>query len=165
MESIKNRIVEALKTLFVFRGTFEERKEKYQELHRVAIAGASTENIDSAIELTTIDLEQTQDGNVAGSSGTSHYNPLHNKIVMIGHLSLITYLHELAHALAIRDEKEAQEFACDIFSRAYPKSFARLQRVGDTNLLVKGEFPPAKPFPETPQTPAPEAPDTPVTNL
>jgi len=57
-------------------------------------------------------------------SGASHYNPITRQIVLNGRLSVVTYLHEFAHALG-KDERQACRWSINLFRRCFPRSFAR----------------------------------------
>lgn len=61
-------------------------------------------------------------------SDLSCYRYLENKIVLRGKFSLLTYLHEFAHAL-LRDgsEPNARAWSQALFKRALPKTFAALR--------------------------------------
>lgn len=61
-----------------------------------------------------------------GYSGNSYYDRHANVIAMSGKLSIITLLHEFAHALLGRDEFEAQRWSICLFKKVYSKSFERL---------------------------------------
>jgi hypothetical protein len=60
-----------------------------------------------------------------GHSGDSYYDRLNHKIMMQGKLSIITLLHEFAHARG-RGEKGACIFSLNLFKRVYPKQFEKL---------------------------------------
>lgn len=66
-----------------------------------------------------------------GGSGSSYYDSHGRCIVMKGHLSIITLLHEFKHARDLDtrgtiDQKSAQKFAVNLFRKVYPRQFARL---------------------------------------
>jgi hypothetical protein len=48
-----------------------------------------------------------------------------------GRLSVVTYLHEFAHALG-RDERGACRWSINLFRRVFPEQFARLAASGHT---------------------------------
>jgi hypothetical protein len=52
-------------------------------------------------------------------------------ITMRGKLSVVTFLHEFAHALG-RDERGACRWSINLFRRAFPEQYARLQADGHT---------------------------------
>jgi hypothetical protein len=71
-----------------WRGTVEDREAKFEQLNRdlakvygIAVPALNFERIDGS------------------SSGSSHYIPSQRRIVLVGKLSVVTYLHEFAHAL------------------------------------------------------------------
>lgn len=66
-----------------------------------------------------------------GDSGSSSYQPATNTITMRGKLSIITLLHEFAHARGY-DERKAVAWSVSLFARVYPKQYARLIHEGHT---------------------------------
>jgi len=64
------------------------------------------------------------------------YIPSKDKIIITGEPSVITYLHEYAHALYGRSERKACEWSINLFRQVFPKSYARLQ--SDGHMLKKG---------------------------
>ena len=73
-----------------------------------------------------------------GSSGASSCQSLPGRaavITMRGRMSVVTFLHEFAHALG-RDERGACRWSLNLFRRIFPVSFARLRHVGHT--VVRG---------------------------
>ena len=95
-----------------WRGTLEQRMEKFRMLHveLCAVYGK-----------TTVVTFRTMDG---GCSGSSHYDPRGGEMVLTGRLSVVTFLHEFAHALG-RDERGACRWSLNLFRRCFPRSFAR----------------------------------------
>lgn len=73
-------------------------------------------------------------GNAA--SQTSHYRPASHTITLAGHLSVVTYLHEFAHARG-HDERQACRWSINLFQRCFPRSFARCRTEG--HMLVRQE--------------------------
>ncbi len=106
-----------------YRGHLPERKLKFLSLHR---------------ELCRIYSKQTRltfgllDG---GDSGTSHYQPSADEITLNGRLSVVTMLHEFAHALG-RDERGAVRWSVNLFRACFPRSFARCRT--DGHMLRRG---------------------------
>ncbi len=102
-----------------YRGNMEERKRKFLALHRdlCRVYGKRT-------RLTFGDLD-------GGDSGSSHYRPSADEITLCGKLSVVTMLHEFAHALS-RDERGAVRWSVNLFRACFPRSFARCQTVGHT---------------------------------
>ncbi len=73
-----------------------------------------------------------------GHSFASHYIPAEHRIVMVGKLSIITLLHEFAHALGM-DERGAVAWSVSLFRRVYPRQYARL--APDGHCLVENRPP------------------------
>ena len=71
-----------------------------------------------------------------GHSGDSYYHRLQHKIVMQGKLSIITLLHEFAHARG-KGERGACVFSLNLFKRVYPKQFEKLD--GRNHCAVRRE--------------------------
>lgn len=66
------------------------------------------------------------DGNEnAPHSFESCYSPMNGVIHMNGKLSIITFLHEYAHALG-RDEEKAVLWSLSLFKRTFPIAFEKL---------------------------------------
>jgi hypothetical protein len=63
----------------------------------------------------------------SGDSGTSYYDHDAHEIVMQGKLSIITFLHEIGHAVYGYDEHMARVWSINLFKKVYPKAFARLE--------------------------------------
>lgn len=57
-------------------------------------------------------------------SGASYYLPACREIYLTGRLSVITYLHEFAHALG-RGERGACRWSINLFRHCFPRSFSR----------------------------------------
>jgi len=112
--------------LKIFKGSIEERKQKFiwllEQLNRIY-------NKKTKLEFKDVERNDT--------SVYSFYLPKEDKIVLVGKLSLITFLHEYAHALG-KDEYGACKWSINLFKRTFPKSFEKLNQVGHT--LVKGEL-------------------------
>jgi len=106
-------------------GTIEERKAKFQRLNRELAAACGIR----PPELVVGDLG-------GGSSGGSHYLPVFHRIVLTGRLSVVTFLHEFAHALK-RNEWQACRWSVNLFRRAFPQQFSRLVYRG--HVLVRPE--------------------------
>jgi hypothetical protein len=66
-----------------------------------------------------------------GCSGGSYYLPAANIIVLTGRFSVVTFLHEFAHARGA-DERQACRWSINLFRKCFPRSFARCRRVGHT---------------------------------
>lgn len=96
-----------------FRGTYQERKEKFKTLFE-ALKG-----IYGKTGL-TLHLPKSESAD-CGNGSYSHFT---QEIKLYGRLSVITFLHEFAHALG-KDEKYACIWSVNLFKRIFPKSFER----------------------------------------
>ena len=101
-------------------GPIESRKRKFSE---VTCMMAEACNIDKPT-LAFYSLD-------GGSSGSSHYIPSDHRIVIVGKLSVVTFLHEFAHALG-HDEQEACRWSINLFRKCFPRQYSRLIHVGHT---------------------------------
>lgn len=68
----------------------------------------------------------------------SFYHKKTNTIVMVEKLSIITFLHEFAHALG-KDEVGAVRWSLTLFKRVWPQQFERLVPEGHTLVMPRGE--------------------------
>ncbi len=116
----------ALRAVLVFAesrpwaGSVEERKEKFHELNRA---------LSQAYDITKPELVF---GRLDGmSSGSSHYISRLHRIVIVGKLSVVTYLHEFAHSRGM-GEQGACRWSINLFRRGFPKQFGKLVHVGHT---------------------------------
>jgi hypothetical protein len=71
-----------------------------------------------------------------GPSGASNYSPRLHRIELRGRFSVVTLLHEFAHARGM-GERAACRWSVNLFAKCFPRSFARCRRVGHT--LVREE--------------------------
>lgn len=110
-----------------WRGSFESRKKKLQSLNAALAHACHVAKPDL--------IFQSIDGS---SSGASHYIPSRHRIVMIGKLSVVTFLHEFAHALG-HGEKEACRWSINLFRQCFPEQYSRLVHVGHTLVVPKRE--------------------------
>jgi len=106
-----------------WRGSLDERKHKFLSLNR---ALADAYNI-VVPDLRFGIINRT-------SSGGSHYIPARHRIVLVGKLSVVTYLHEFAHARGM-GERGACRWSINIFRRCFPNQYARL--VGRGHMLIR----------------------------
>jgi len=100
-----------------WRGSLAERKTKFRKVHE---------------DLCQVYGKQTTlvFGRIDGScSGHSCYNPASDTITLHGRLSVVTYLHEVAHALG-RDERGACRWSINLFAKCFPREFLRCQTRG-----------------------------------
>ena len=101
-------------------GSVEERKEKFRQLNR---------ELSEAYGITEPELVF---GRLNGSSsGSSHYISRLHRIVIVGKLSVVTYLHEFAHSRGM-GEQGACRWSINLFRRCFPKQFGKLVHVGHT---------------------------------
>ena len=114
------RAVRAFSDARPWAGSVEERKEKFRKLNK---------ELSEAYNITEPGLAF---GRLDGmSSGSSHYIPHLHRIVLVGKLSVVTYLHEFAHSRGI-GEQGACRWSINSFRRGFPKQFGKLIHVGHT---------------------------------
>jgi len=101
-----------------WRGTMAERMEKFRRLHAELCRIYGTDPLLGFDSL-----------NERFCSGGSYYMPSTHSIQLSGRLSVVTYLHEFAHALG-RGERGAVRWSLNLFKRTFPRSFARLEFEG-----------------------------------
>lgn len=108
-----------------WKGSLRRRREKFGDLH---------------LELCRVYGLRTRLEFVggAGGSGSSSYSPREDVITLRGRLSVVTYLHEFAHALCGSCERQACRWSLNLFRKCFPRSFARCEVVGHT-LVRRGE--------------------------
>lgn len=70
-----------------------------------------------------------------GSSGASCYVPAVHTITLSGRLSVVTMLHEFAHAMG-KGERGAVKWSVNLFRRVWPEQFERCEHEG--HVLVAG---------------------------
>ncbi len=104
-------------------GSTESRKRKFGDANRMMAKACK-------IEAPTL-LFGPLDG---GSSGSSCYSPRDHRIVMVGKLSVVTFLHEFAHALGL-DEQGACRWSINLFRKCFPRQYSRLIHVG--HMLIR----------------------------
>ena len=102
-----------------YRGSLDERKLKFTALHQ---------DLCRIFGKTTTLIFGTLDGS---DSGSSCFSPAADTITLKGKLSVVTYLHEFAHALG-RDERGACRWSVNLFKRTFPVLFSRCQHDGHT---------------------------------
>ena len=121
---------------YMWRGTVAERKVKFQTLHNnlTAIYGKTT-------KLKFMGL----DSDVEARHGNGCYNPATDTITLINKLSVITYLHEFAHAMFGSDENVACSWSINLFRICWPVSFSKL--VANGHMMVQADSIAARPAP------------------
>lgn len=106
-----------------WRGTPDERAEKFRQLNRDLAAAYGISEPELAFECL--------DG---GNSGSSHYSRIKHRITLKHRLSVVTFIHEFAHALG-RGERGATAFSVNLFRRVFPSQYARAVHVG--HMLIR----------------------------
>ena len=101
-------------------GSIETRKRKFSDTNRLMAVACR-------IEMPTLVFGSLN----GGSSGASHYIPQDHRIVIVGKLSVVTFLHEFAHALGM-DEQDACRWSINLFRKCFPRQYSRLIHVGHT---------------------------------
>ena len=116
--------VREFKRVGPWRGTLEERKPKLRRLNE-ALAAAF------GMPVPELRFERI-DGSFSGASSCQRRGAGRPAaITMRGRLSVVTFLHEFAHALG-RDERGACRWSINLFCRVFPEQYARLQADGHT---------------------------------
>jgi hypothetical protein len=111
------RAVRAFKKHKPWRGSLDERKLKFSQLHQ---------DLCRIYRRTTTLTFGKLDG---GDSGGSSYSRAIDAITLTGRLSVVTYLHEWGHALG-KDEREACRWSINLFRRIFPRLFERCRLDG-----------------------------------
>ena len=106
-----------------WKGSLNSRKKKFQQLNGDLARACNIEN--PTLGFGSLD---------GGSSGSSFYSPRDHRIVLTGKLSVVTFLHEFAHALG-HDEREACRWSINLFRKCFPRQYSRLIHVG--HMLVR----------------------------
>lgn len=113
------RALRAFKSVKPWIGILDERHRKFRKLH---------EGLCGAYGL--VPPPRLIFGNDhASCSGRSCYIPSMKTIVLRGRLSVVTYLHELAHARGM-GERGACRWSINIFRRVFPHQFERCRHEG-----------------------------------
>jgi hypothetical protein len=117
------RAVRAFAASRPWSGSLDVRKEKFRKLnHDLAVAYGIP-----APELVFGTLDDS-------GSGNSHYIPALHRITLIGKLSVVTYLHEFAHARGM-GERGACRWSINVFRRCFPRQYAKLAH--DGHMLIR----------------------------
>lgn len=131
------RAVRAFARSKPWRGTFEERARKFWALHeqlcreyRLPVGLSLFESDQDGAR--TYDRERDMSLPVATPILFPYdcYVPSLQRIFLM-RLSVVTYLHEFAHALG-KGERGACRWSINLFAHCFPRSFARCQHVGHT---------------------------------
>ena len=107
-----------------WRGVLEERERKFQRLNE-ALARAHK------MPVPELNFERIDGGFSGASSCLRRGTGKPAVITMRGKLSVVTYLHEFAHALG-RNERGACRWSINLFRRVFPEQYARLRADGHT---------------------------------
>lgn len=114
-----------------WQGSLQQRKQKFRKL----LADLSA--------VYGIEPPKLIYGHLDGSrSGKSSYDPTAHRIVLTGKLSVVTVLHEFAHARGM-DEHAACRWSLSLFRRCFPRQYSGLIHRGHMLLrpadLSRGE--------------------------
>jgi hypothetical protein len=116
--------VKAFRRVGPWRGALEGRKRKFRRLND-ALARAY------GMPAPELRFERI-DGSFSGASSCRRRGDGRPAVItMRGKLSVVTFLHEFAHALG-RDERGACRWSINLFRRVFPEQYTRLQADGHT---------------------------------
>lgn len=110
-----------------------KHKYPYSVGDNVRFAGMG-ELIDSLNEVYGLNVSLAWKPTREDHSYDSRYEPSTNYIIIVGKLSIITFLHEYAHALNM-NEHDAILWSLSLFRRCYPIAFCKL--IADKHLLIE----------------------------
>ena len=113
-------IVKECSSKKLWRGSLEERKDKFLEMHNLLKRFFALPNLELRFEEITEETDK-----LAGASGGSYFNPEASLIVMKGRLSVVTYLHEFGHAIGC-DQERATKWSLGLFKICFPLSYSNL---------------------------------------
>ncbi len=103
-----------------WQGSTKSRQEKFRQLNR------------SVARACGIELPKLIFGKIDGrSTGGSRYTPRTHRIVIVGKLSVVTFLHEFGHALGF-GERKACRWSINLFRKCFPRQYSSLIHVGHT---------------------------------
>jgi len=105
-----------------WQGTAQDRRRKFKACHDALcrVYGRETRLL-------------FQDGD--GDSGASSYCQALDLITLRGRLSVVTFLHEWAHALRGPGEAAARQWSIQLFAKCFPRSWAQAQTHGATHMI------------------------------
>ena len=131
-----------------WRGTLEEREDKFRRLNAALARAYGMPEPELRFDLPAAPLRSAAqaggiDGSFSGASTCRRGGPGEPAVItMRGRLSVVTYLHEFAHALgrglsavpgtAQAGERGACRWSLNLFRRVFPVQFARLRADGHT---------------------------------
>lgn len=111
------RAVRELKKSKPWRGTTRERTAKFDRCLRSLCAAYGLDMVRLAVR----------------GIGTARSNGMFcreaNTITLVGKLSVVTFLHEFAHARGMK-ERGACRWSVNLFKRVFPKQYEKLRSVG-----------------------------------
>ena len=120
--------VKAFKRSGPWRGSIEERKAKFHRLNEALSEAHGT-------PAPRLRFERI-DGSFSGASSCARRGDGRPAVItMRGRLSVVTFLHEFAHALG-KNERGACRWSINLFRRVFPRQYARLQ--ADGHVLRRG---------------------------
>jgi hypothetical protein len=102
-----------------WRGTVEARKEKLRQLN---------DKLNAIYRRNTVLLFAVPDPELARGNGW--YSRTGDTICLEGKLSVVTFLHEYAHALFGPSEQAACSWSVNLYRRIFPRSAARMSSEG-----------------------------------
>jgi hypothetical protein len=111
------RAIKRFRRSKAWRGTIEERLEKFRTLNRELAAAYG--------------IREPVFRFSAAPWSNGYYDPAEHAIGLIGSLSVVTFLHEFGHARGF-GERGACRFSINLFRRLFPRSYARCQHSGHT---------------------------------
>ena len=120
-----------------WRGTLEERESKFRRLNAALARAYGMPAPALRFDLPAAPLRSAAqaggiDASFSGASTCRRGGPGEPAVItMRGRLSVVTYLHEFAHALG-RDERGACRWSLNLFRRVFPEQCARLRADGHT---------------------------------
>ena len=103
-----------------WKGSPGTRRRKFRQLNRLMARACG-------IEMPTLMFGSLN----GGSSGASHYRTREHRIMLVGKLSVVTFLHEFAHALGM-NERDGCRWSINLFRKCFPRQYSRLIHVGHT---------------------------------
>ena len=108
------QVVEEFAESKPWQGSTKSRQEKFRLLNR------------SMAEACRIEPPKLIFGKIDGrSTGGSRYTPRVHRIVIVGKLSVVTFLHEFAHALG-HDERKACRWSINLFRKRFARQYSLL---------------------------------------
>jgi len=116
------RLLRAFKCQHPWRGTVEHREELFRGL------------VEGLAQIYGISMPRFKFHKVVapappGTSGSSWYSPAMHEIGIERKASVVTTLHEFAHALG-KGERDAVIWSVNLFRRVFPRQYARLMAHG-----------------------------------